>query len=302
MKLRKLFSMIMALALVCTCFVSTAGCGGDITKAQATLQIYNYSDAEFYDEADVKMSIDLYGHLAPKTVNAMTKYINEGYYDNALIYRMTDFNQIMVGDLILADGAEGVVIEDDGATVNIIQNPVVKPTLDGEFEIGGTTGSNLKNEKGSIGLWRSWYSLGLDWLSSAATKTGRATWFMPTESLASYNGYFCVFAKLALDVEETKTAFNALNSIFTTSSSYTTFIVYYTGTYDNTKADQNHGLTFNIVTQEYFNSLSEEQVDQLGIFKAEGQQLECYNQFKVRIPNNSTTGKCGAMVKKVRTV
>ena len=292
--------MLISIALVVTCCVSTVGCGGNITTAEATMQIYNYTDAEFYDQDEVKTTIDLYGHLAPKTVAAITKYINEGYYNNALIYRMTDYNQIMVGDLVLADGAEGVVIEDDGATVNIIQNPIVKPALDGEFEIGGTTGSNLKNEKGSIGLWRSWYSLGLDWLSTAATKTGRATWFMPTESLSSYNGYFCVFAKLALDQEETETAFNAITSIFTTSTSYTTFIVYYTGSYDATKADQNHGLTFNCVTQEYFNSLDEEEVEQLGIFKAEGQQLECYNQYKIRVPNNSATGKCGAMVKSVK--
>ena len=290
------------MALVCICCVSSVGCAGVISHAEATLQIYNYSDAEFYNEDDVKMTIDLYGNLAPKTVAAIKQYIDEGYYNNALIYRMTDYNQIMVGDLVLADGAEGVVIEDDGATVNIIQNPIVKPTLDGEFEIGGTKGSNLKNEKGSIGLWRSWYSLGLDWMSTAATKTGRATWFMPTESLASYNGYFCVFAKLALEKTATQKAFDELSSIFTTSSSYTTFIIYYTGTYDKNKADQNHGLEFHCVTQDYFNSLDEDEIEQLGIFKAEGQQLETYNQYKIRVPNNSTTGKCGAMVKSVKNV
>lgn len=300
-RLLKLFSTLIAVMLVCICCVST-GCGANITTAEVTLQLYDYDNAEYFDQDDVKITVDLYGHLAPKTVEAMTKYINEGYYNNAIIYKMTDFNQIMVGDLVLADGAEGVVIEDEGATVNIIQNPVVKPTLPGEFEYGGTKGSNLTNKKGAIGLWRSWYALGTDWMSSAALRTGRATWYMPTETLGSYDDYFCVFGQLDFEQEATEKAFSKLTSIFSNTKNYTTFIIYFTGEYDATKPDQNHGLTFHCVTQEYLDNLDEDEKEALGIFEAEGAQLECYNQYKIRVANNSSTGKLGAMVKSAKTV
>ncbi len=298
--MKRFFKIISSLALaliMCLGTVGLVGCGADIRTANLTLQIYDYANSEFYSEDDVALSVDLYAHLAPKTVEAMEKYINDGYYDNAIFYQIDGYKQIMFGDLKI-DG-DKLEIEDNGATVNVVLNSI-KPKLPGEYEYGGTVGSDLVNKKGSVGLWRGWYDAGTDWMSSSASDTGRATWFMPTESISSYNSYFCVFGQIDFEKESNTKAFSALNSAFE-KDNCTSLIIYYTekdGGYDPTKDDYN--LEFHCVTEEYFDSLEDDEVEALNIFEAEGRQLETFNKYEIKVPNNSANGLSGAKIKSAK--
>ena len=71
---------------------------------------------------------------------------------------------------------------------------------------------------------------------------------------------------------------SVLDEIFSNGSYYTEYVVYYTGTYDTTKADDNYGLTFNAVKKADFDS-------DTTVFKAEGEQLTSYNKKTIRVPN-----------------
>lgn len=298
--MKRFFKIISSLALaliMCLGTFGLVGCGADIRTANLTLQLYDYANSEFYDEDDVAFSVDLYAHLAPKTVEAMEKYINEGYYDNAIFYQIEGYKQIMFGDLKI--NGDKLEIEENGAKVNVELNSI-KPKLPGEYEYGGTVGSDLVNKKGSVGLWRGWYDAGTDWMSSSASDTGRATWFMPTESLSSYNSYFCVFGQIDFEKETNTKAFSAISSIFA-KDNYTTLVIYYTekdGGYDASKDDYN--LEFHCVTEEYFDSLEDDEVEALNIFEAEGRQLETFNKYEIRVANNSANGLAGAKIKSAK--
>lgn len=307
----KILTNLLAVILLVVGCVSLVGCGEDITTAEVKIQMYDYDGQEFYGADESTLTIDLYGHLAPKTVEAMVKYINEGYYNNALIYAVNidSITQYMVGDLYV-DG-DAIEVGENGV-VNIKQK-AVKPTLPGEFKYGGTTGSDLINAKGSVGLWRTWYSTG-SWTASSATDTGSATWFMPTETRTSYNDYFCVFGQIDLTSTVNSATLDALDSLFESEENYTEYVIYYTytatettdgytfGEYDEEKP--NCGLVFNCVTEEYYEEnieeLSEDELAEQGIkiFETEDDQRQytCYDKYTIKVPNNAG-GKVGGMIK-----
>ena len=300
----KVFTNLIAVFMLVFATFTRVGCGEDIKTAKVKIQLYDYAESEFYADSEVTLSIDLYGHLAPKTVEAIVKYINEGYYNNALIYQVEvgSKTQIMVGDLEV-DG-DSIVVNDDGS-VNIVKK-AKKPTLPGEFEKGGTKGSDLVNTKGSVGLWRDWYSTG-DYTNSSATDSGSATWFMPTETVSAYNGYFCVFGQMDLSNSANSTALNTLAEIFESSTNSTEYVIYYTGAYDASKPDC--GLTYHCVTTERFKELESEleelelsdpeQYELEKIFVADEQQRQftSYNKYTIKVANNSKDGKLGAVIK-----
>ena len=157
----------------------------------------------------------------------------------------------------------------------------------GEFENNGTTGSNLVNESGSIGLWRSWYeSNNNTYKTSNAMDSGRATWFIPTVELSGYNGYFCVFAQYDKDETANAKAISAIKSILSDNS--TEYVIYFTGEYDVNKPDENFGLTFHAVLKADFDEDYDEDENTFGgetVFTAEGAQLVCFNKRTVKIPN-----------------
>lgn len=316
----KTITNLIAVLLLAVCCVSLTGCGEDMKSAQIKLQLYNYTNDTFYSEADSTLTIDLYRHLAPQTVDAISSYINEGYYNNAIFYQreINSVKQLMMGDLFL--NGESLVVTN--GVPNIIRKEY-KNALPGEFTHGGTTGSDLVNTKGSIGLWRDWYSFG-DWTNSNSTATGKATWFMPSEARTSYDGYFCVFGQIDFTIAANTTAFDALHAVFSSSLNCTEFVVFYTlpvlggnaedgyefGEYDPTKPDC--GLTFNIVEKSYFDreygklissteSTREAAEKELGmkIFVADDEQAQYngYNRYTIKVPNNAKDGKFGAMIK-----
>lgn len=282
-RIKKVFINLVAVMLALfACFNFTA-CE-DIKKLELNIQVYDYADNGSMQ--DYTLSIDLYRHLAPTTVDAIVSYVKEGHYDGTAFYKFKNSSyssQIMLGDLIAGDNS-------------IVKENTVKPELPkGEFEKGGTTGSNLVNAKGSVGLWRSWMKAdGSYTTSSTAMKSGRSTWFIPTETISAYNGYFCVFGQYDTADENNVDALDALTKAFATSTNYDEYVIYYTGTYDATKANENYGLTFNIALAEDFDSNAVE-----NLYKSEDTEnkagLVCYDYYSVYIPVTAN----GALAAKV---
>lgn len=269
-----LVNIIAALLLVVSCFAMTACTGEDIVQVELTVSVYNYGE-DLEDDTDdegvepVKLTVDLYRHLAPNTVDQILKYVKAGYYNNTVFYQIdggeNNFpNQIMLGDL-KAD-ANGVTQND------------IMPTIEGEFEKGGTTGSNLTSKEGSIGLWRSWYDYeDLKYTAqNGAVHSGRATWFMPTSTQSVYNGCFCFFGQFDTSSE----AYELIKTAVTHSSNIEEYVIYYTGEYDKNGVDNNNGLTFNCVPVDDYDA---ENID--GLFEVENDyELVCYNPYTVQIP------------------
>lgn len=65
---------------------------------------------------------------------------------------------------------------------------------DADFEKNGTTGSNLTNSTGYLGLWRTWDSTKS--FSNNGFTNSTTQIYMPKSDISSYNGYFCVFAEI----------------------------------------------------------------------------------------------------------
>ncbi len=284
---KKFFTCIMATLLtVVACFGLTACAKEDIVQVEIKIQVYNPDDSALYDEDEVVLTIDLYRHLAPKTCDAIIKYVKDGYYNDAIFYRLASYSgQIFVGEY-KKNGSE------------LIHNTVL-PELDAsEFTAGGQKGSNLYNKKGSVALWRSYYAYDSDntyKTSSDAMKSGRGTWFLPTTDLVNYDGYFCVFAQIDLSDESNAAALAALEEIFiNTTSYYDSYEVYYTGEYNSALADEDYGLTFNSVYRD--SDFSDEDLPD-DVFEAEGQQLVSYNRKTVYVPKNTENGECMAKIK-----
>ena len=282
-----LVNIIAALLLVVSCFAMTACTGEDIVQVELTVSVYNYGE-DLEDDTDDEgvdeytLTVDLYRHLAPNTVDQILKYVKAGYYNDTVFYQIDGAdnllqeypNQIMLGDLKL-DGAQ------------IVQNDIM-PTIKGEFEKGGTTGSNLTAKVGSIGLWRSWYDFNdqkYD-VQNGAMNSGRATWFMPTSTQSAYNGWFCFFGQFNTSSE----AYELIKTAVTHSSNIEEYVIYYTGEYDKNGVDNNNGLTFNCVPVDDYDA---ENID--GLFEVENDdELVCYNPYTVQIPvdvNGNVTAK-----------
>ena len=258
----------------------------DVVTLEVTLQVYNFSESRFYAEDEVKLTIDMQRHLAPKTVDAITQYATEGYYDNTVFYLMEGYTtQIMIGELKFENG-------------EFVKN-AVKPQIEGEFEYGTTKGSNLINDEGYIGLWRSWYAQddgAYKFESSNGMGSGRSNIYIPLDVIDNYDGYFCVFGTIDYSIEANDTGVNAVGSVL--SSNYTTYVVYYTGEYDQEKPNEDYGLTFHCVTTDEYSELTQEEKD--AIFTAEGDQYVEYNMHRIRIPNNTADGKPSAIIKSIK--
>ncbi len=263
-RFKKVIINVIALMLVIvSCFGLTA-CKEDIRTMKLTISVYNY-DEEVLDFETVTLTVDLYGHLAPKTVDAITKYVNDGYYNDTVFYKsgLSSFSgHIMLGDIKMGESA--------------LEMNAVKPQLNGEFEYGGTVGSNLTAKKGSIGLFRSWYAEndGGYAVSNDSMHSGRATWFIPTSDSSSLADWFCIFAQF--DANNSKNA-KALDLITKAVEETVECVIYYTGEYDANKADENYGLTANIVTAEEFAELDVE------VYNNDN-GLVCYNKQTVKVP------------------
>lgn len=260
-RLKRLFVCILAVITAGLCTFGLTGCIEDLRKMELNIKVYNFTDAKYEDHT---MDIDLYRHLAPKTVDAIVGYVNGGYYNDTVFYKMSEYSsQIMIGDLKFD--------EDDGFYKN-----AEKPTLPGEFKYGGTNGSNLLNKKGSLCLWRTWDAYNNTYKTSVGTDTGSATWFIPTSSISSYNDWFCVFGQYDVNATNNSKAMTALEAAFgkvDETDNYVEYEIYYTGEYGD--------LEFHMVEKADFDADSI-----VGLFEADSEKAElvCYNHYAVKVP------------------
>ena len=248
--------------LVVTCFSLTA-CGEDVRTVELTVAVYDYENKK---TENVSLTLDLYGHLAKDTVDAIEEYLEDGYYDGTVFYKLASYSkQIMLGDLKF-DAENGLVQND------------VKPELDGEFTANGVQGTNLLSKRGYVGLWRTWYeSDGSYTTSSDARDSARYTMFIPTDTISDYDGQMCIFATLDLENSDNADALKLIEAAYS-SDSVEDYEIYFTGEFDADKADENYGLEYNCVLKEDFD---EEEIEDL--FKAEGNQYVSFNHYTVKL-------------------
>lgn len=273
-RLKKFFINAVAILLSFVCVIGLTACKEKIEEFDIKISMYNFEDEEY---ENYTLEIELYGHLAPKTVNAISKYLKQGYYNNTVFYKLTDSkfgNMFMIGDLKY----DPDLAENEGFYLND-----KKPTLPGEFKYGGTTGSNLTNKEGSIGLWRTWSAQDSNFnQGSTGMNTGSATWFIPNYTLATYDDYFCVFAQYDVDDSDNEETLEELNKLFSSSAYYQTYTIYFTGDY-GTDGD---GLTFHCVEGNLID-LNKDAIDNLFETEKNSSQYVCYNPYEIKVPINS---------------
>jgi cyclophilin family peptidyl-prolyl cis-trans isomerase len=280
------------LALVC-CFAFSA-CGTKSTVLEVSVNVYDSSKGGLTDKVLV---VDLYDSVAPKTVSAIKQYAKEGYYNGQTFYLMTSFDgtssyssQIMFGDLTYNPDVNSLTLEQSAQ----------KPFVEGEFEKAGVTGSNLKNEKGALGLWRMWQK-GDSYKTSNWANTGSSVCYIPNSTIADYDGNFCVFGKIRLTNTNTAETWSKIYAACNNSSITSTFVIYYTGEYTTDDTIPNNGLTYHCLPLDDFEELTEEQKDE--IFVAEDGQYVKYNETRVKIPlrpNGSGTKVSAASITSIK--
>lgn len=293
-KFSKLLVRLLVLVMTAVVCLSFTACE-DIKKLEVTVSVYNAETKQVEEEV---ITIDLYRHLAPKTVDTILGYASEGYYDNSLIYKGNAISSaLMLGDL------EYTANSDSEKNGQVSFKPV-KPQIKGEFENNGVKGSNLLNKEGSVSLFRTWVNdLNEYKTSDSAMDSGRATWFMPTSTLSQYDKYFCVFAQIDLTDEANRLTLDKINSVFATQDvTVVEYTVYYTGEYDVEKADNNYGLVANCVETSLYNEM--EEGDKQNVFKPDSEKGEfaMYGANTIRVPLVKENRVSAASIKSIKVI
>lgn len=282
----KIFKKIITCALVGVILAmatfSLTACE-DLRTLEINVSVVNVSDST---PTDYTLTVKLYRHLAPGTVDAIVSYASEGYYDGVTFYRDTDTSIIMAGDFNF-----------DGKTVTQKDE---KPAIKGEFKNNGVTGSDLVNDEGYVGLWRNYSDYTV---SEPSRDSGRATIYMPTTSKTSYDGFFCVFGKFDVNGDDNRSAWTAIKNVFDSSLYSETYVIYYTGEYNKDDSVKDNGLTFHCVTSGEFDNLPQSEKDNVFTPDVEEGQYKNYAKRNVKLPvfgNNKTDRVCGAYIKNVK--
>ena len=275
-RLTKTFANLFVLIMLVLCAFSFTACE-DIKTMEITVGVYSTTSEKIEDKT---LTVKLYRHLAPNTVDAITSYAKENYYDGATFYINESYSdQIMIGDFKFTNKT---------LVQNVDANNLLKPSIKGEFTSAGVKGSDLKNSEGEIGLWRGFYN-GNYKVSDDSRSSGRATWYMPTDdtAVAGYDDYFCIFAQFDLENDSDNIATWELikNTVKTSDSEkYEEYAVFYTGEYA-VDGELNNGLTYNCMLKADFDKKIEEDEDFSGsIFEAEDNQLSTYNKCYIKVP------------------
>lgn len=269
MKIKKLLINLLAVVMMCASALCFTACE-ELVTVEVKFEAYDYENSRMFEDEEVTLTVQLYRHLAKETVDSIVEHVNNGLYNNAVVYKFTDKNktQFMMGDLRY---------DEQG---NIVYVPA--PEIKGEFASNGVVGSNLKVTKGSVGIWRTGYACetGLV-VSSQSRNTGRATWFIPTEANSIYDGYVCVFGQIDLESDASENVYGAVEQIFAEEERFINYEIYFTGEYDQTKPNENYGLSFNIIEESQFD---EDEIEDLFVADANKQELTMYNHYTISVP------------------
>ena len=277
------------------CAFSLTACS-DMKKIELQVSVYDTANNK---QLEKSISVDLYRHLAKETVDTIIDYVNKGYYDNKPFYlydgALQNKNQgITFGDYKLDSSFN--VVKDDYDFIK---------TIRGQFEYNGTIGSDLYHTDGAIGIWRNWtvqngYESTDDTMNSA-----RAELYISKSSVSSLDGYFCVFAKIDLDNTENSETWNLIKNVFSNTTYYSEYVVYYTGDYNEDLP--NCGLTFHCIEDDEFierYDSTNKTVDGLKVFTPEGTQIEQYKQHSIYMPvyDNGNTKTVSAKIVSAKVI
>ena len=137
---------------------------------------------EIKDYGTIK--IELYPDMAPNTVKNFIKLINEGYYNERTFNRVEDV-------LIQGGFPKNEETED------------VKLSINGEFSENGYD-NTLKFERGTLGMARADYtqfSSANASLVKEGYNSGYDQFFITTQEVAEFNGYYTAFGKVIEGIE-----------------------------------------------------------------------------------------------------
>ena len=130
-----LTAFLTLIMLVVCCFSMTACKKKDFVEVDITFNV---------GSEEVTISYTLYGHLAEKSVEQFKDLADDGYYNGAVMYASANLEQgaRLIGKYYFEDGV--LKMRDEVETIK------------GEFAKGGTTGSDLKANKGNLCVFRWW--------------------------------------------------------------------------------------------------------------------------------------------------
>ena len=137
---------------------------------------------EIKDYGTIK--IELYPDMAPNTVKNFVKLINEGYYNGLTFHRVEDM--LIQGGDIAGDGTGQSEL-----------------SINGEFNENGYD-NTLKFERGTLGLARldyTYYSSLDATLLQEGYNSGYAQFFIMTQDVPQFDGYYCSFGKVIEGIE-----------------------------------------------------------------------------------------------------
>ncbi len=221
-----------------------AACGEKIVKLKINLSVYNVEEEA---NEEVTLTFKLYEHLADVAVGKIKDLVKNDKYENLPFYvqskykNLTTSSQIMLGAYKLENG-------------KLVQNEM--PSIaEAEFLKNGTTGSNLSNDKGAIGLWRDWDG------SKNYTESGyaltNATMFISTVGNTAFNGNFCLIGHY----EEGEDILDNLVSLFASDTYYTSYTCYYQCNADGTLLLEDGKPVWVAVETDVFDEYSEDELE-----------------------------------------
>ena len=81
-RFKKIFINLLAVLMIGVACFGLMACE-DIRTIEVTVSVYNADDSTMVEKV---IKVDMYRHLAPNTVDKITEYVNEGYYNDAMFH------------------------------------------------------------------------------------------------------------------------------------------------------------------------------------------------------------------------
>lgn len=239
--MKKIIIGILTFAMLFTTLAMATGCS-KIVKLRLEVVVYN-TETETTESKTV--SFDMYEGLAPKAVAAVRKAVADGNYTDCVLYEQSKSSGASTSSQLMFGGLK----KSGDAFVRVEQTAVP----DADFEKNGTTGSNLTNSTGYLGLWRTWDSTKS--FSNNGFKNSTTQIYMPKSEISSYNGCFCVFAKYS--TEDDLEVINDMIALFADDEHYTEYTCYFEADRDGRlKKDENGEPVWRMVTTEEFEEVT----------------------------------------------
>ena len=155
---------------------------------------------------------------------------------------------------------------------------------DADFEKNGTTGSNLTNSTGYLGLWRTWDSTKS--FSNNGFTNSTTQIYMPKSDISSYNGYFCVFAKYS--TEDDLEVINDMIALFADDEYYTEYTCYFEADRDGRLKKENGEPVWRMVTTEEFEEVTNAYASADDPDNKNSQKIDTqYDEYTVKIVDSA---------------